>query len=64
MLSKRKFLMLDLDETIIYAEKAASIKKNEAVFEVSFRPGTFEFLAKMSEYFEIYIFTAATKKYA
>ena len=48
--------MLDLDETLIHYEQAAE------VFHV--RPLAEEFLKKVSEHWEITIFTAAVQEYA
>jgi CTD small phosphatase-like protein 2 len=66
---KKKFLLLDLDETLIHsvftAEKtdiSFAIKDDE--FRFNIRPYCFEFLQRMSELFTIYVFTASTADYA
>lgn len=50
------YLILDLDETLIHFD---SDNNNYHI-----RPHVEEFLKKMAAYFEITIFTAATKEYA
>eukprot|EP00347_Sterkiella_histriomuscorum_P021025 403335551 len=52
-------LVLDLDETLIHYHEV-----NEYEGELRIRPGANEFLAKMSQYYEIMIFTAAVQDYA
>jgi CTD small phosphatase-like protein 2 len=67
----KKTLVLDLDETLIYAQMNSSDRlpsigdKNEArSMKVMIRPYAEEFLKEMSKEFEILIFTAAEKTYA
>ena len=58
--NKKKYsLVLDLDETIINLDKI----KNENNGTLKIRPGTFSFLEKISDYFEIIIFSEAEKNY-
>ncbi len=52
-------LVLDLDETLLHY-----FEKNEVEGELKIRPGADEFLALMSNYFEVVIFTAAMQDYA
>ena len=47
-------LVLDLDETLLHYEE-----KNEFEGELRIRPGADEFIEKMSQYYEVVIFTAA-----
>ena len=58
---KKYTLILDLDETLIHF-----IPENNSIEKGSFilRPGLFHFLNNMSPYFEIIIWTVATKSYA
>jgi CTD small phosphatase-like protein 2 len=68
----KKTLVLDLDETLIYAQMNATKErlptigdKSEArSMKVMIRPYAEEFLKEMSKEFEIIIFTAAEKNYA
>ena len=67
----RKALVLDLDETLIHTSAFPPHKEvktliyheetNEYVF---LRPGVEEFLTKVCQMYEVYIFTASTKEYA
>ena len=52
-------LVLDLDETLIYLDKIKD--KNNGTLKI--RPGTFSFLEKMKNYFEIIIFSEAEQNY-
>ena len=73
---KHKTLVIDLDETLIHSYfDVYPNKKPDISFEIALdnkniqvytlvRPGAIEFLKKMSEYFEIVIFTASVSKYA
>ena len=58
---KKYTLILDLDETLIHF-----IPENKSIEKGSFilRPGLFHFLNNISPYFEIIIWTVATKSYA
>jgi NLI interacting factor-like phosphatase len=51
--SKEYTLILDLDETLVH------YYETESEGHVLVRPGTEDFLVKMSQYYEIVIFTAA-----
>ena len=57
-------LVLDIDETLIHFEIVFFFKKKSNVQEnkgiLSLRPGIYEFLDKVSKYYELMIFTAAT----
>lgn len=66
---KKKFLILDLDETLIHSvftnEKTDvkfTYKGDEFKFNV--RPYCLEFLDAMSEIYNVYVFTAGTQDYA
>lgn len=67
---RKKFLVLDLDETLIHTvqpkEKSDVVLKLEGLDSLCFniRPYCLEFLEKMSEHFAIYVFTASTPAYA
>ena len=52
-------LVLDLDETLIYLDKI----KDKSNGTLKIRPGTFSFLEKMKNYFEIIIFSEAEQNY-
>jgi Dullard-like phosphatase family protein len=58
---KQYTLVLDLDETLVHFTDDPN-DANKGVLH--FRPGLFEFLDKVSEYYELVVFTAATKEYA
>ena len=60
---KKYTLVLDLDETLIHF-KVDSDSTDEGTGILHFRPGLFEFLEQVSNYYEIVVFTAATKDYA
>lgn len=60
-LSKKFSLVLDLDETLISLDRDKT-KENVAILK--FRPGLLDFLSKMKKYYEIIVFTSATKEYA
>ena len=60
-LSKKFSLVLDLDETLISLDRD-NTKENKAILK--FRPGLLDFLTKMKKYYEIIVFTSATKEYA
>jgi CTD small phosphatase-like protein 2 len=71
----KKTLILDLDETLIHSDfnykysghdSIINFNYNDEIVEVPifFRPGLMEFLQKISENFEILIFTASIKEYA
>jgi CTD small phosphatase-like protein 2 len=68
--NRKKFLVLDLDETLIHTvqprEKSDVVLKLEGMDSLCFniRPYCLEFLEKMSEHFAIYVFTASTPAYA
>jgi len=64
-LSKKKFLFLDLDETLIHTNRNKLGLDEQPIdaqlFQLYIRPYAYEFLEKVSEHFEVYVFTAATK---
>ena len=67
--SKKKFLMLDLDETLIHSvfinektDVSFTLKGDEFKFNV--RPYCLEFLENMAEIYTIYVYTASTVDYA
>ena len=60
--SNKKFtLILDLDETLIFFQKVPT-KENKGILK--FRPGLDKFLKNVKKYYEIIVFTSATKEYA
>ena len=58
---KEYTLILDLDETLIYFKY---ININEGFGSIHLRPGLINFLEIIKEFYEIIIFTFATKEYA
>ena len=58
---KRYTLVLDLDETLICFKFKS---KNENSGTLYFRPHLFQFLQSMKTFYELIVFTAATKEYA
>jgi Dullard-like phosphatase family protein len=58
---KQYTLVLDLDETIMHFKVNP---KNELEGVLRVRPGIYDFLDQLSEYYEMIIFTAATQDYA
>ena len=74
-LTKKKTLVLDLDETLVHSQFGAfnipsdvviniEIEKELHEIHVLIRPGVKEFLEKMAKLYEIVIFTASISKYA
>ena len=74
-LSKKKTLILDLDETLVHSAFKSFYSKEDIVFNMQFdgkqhtihvlkRPYVDEFLDKMSKLYEIVIFTALISDYA
>ena len=74
-LSKKKTLILDLDETVVHSAFKSFYSKEDIVFNMQFdgkqhtihvlkRPYVDEFLDKMSKLYEIVIFTASISDYA
>ncbi len=70
-----KTLILDLDETLIHADFDNNMENHDHIvnFEIKgeshsvgifIRPGLFNFLEKVSENFEILVFTASVQEYA
>ena len=57
-------LVLDLDETLIHFIYSNDCGPDIIKGKIQFRPGLFEFLQNTSPYFELIIFTVATKQYA
>ena len=75
VLSKRKTLFLDLDETLVHSNFKTFYSKEDIVFDMLYdgkkhtiyvlkRPYVDEFLDKMSTLFELVIFTASISDYA
>jgi CTD small phosphatase-like protein 2 len=73
--NQKKTLILDLDETLIHADFAKRYKNYDHLISFKFeeqivsvgifiRPGLKEFLKRLSQIFEIFIFTASKKEYA
>jgi CTD small phosphatase-like protein 2 len=67
--SKKKFLVLDLDETLIHSvftnEKTdVKFTSKGDEFKFNVRPYCYEFLANMSNHYNVYVFTAGTLDYA
>jgi len=71
---KQKTLVLDLDETLVHSSLEA-VPQSDFTFPVHFngaehtihvrqRPGLHQFLARVSELFEVVVFTASQKIYA
>ena len=71
----KKTLVLDLDETLVHSDFTPFTCPSDIVFPIEFenvlhdihvliRPGVSEFLQKMSQKYEIVIFTASIAKYA
>ena len=74
-ISKKKTLVLDLDETLVHSQFGPFNTPSDVVISIEIenelhdihvlvRPGVKEFLEKMSKKFEIIIFTASISKYA
>ena len=74
-ISKKKTLVLDLDETLVHSQFGPFSTPSDVVINIEIenelhdihvlvRPGVKEFLEKMSKKFEIIIFTASISKYA
>jgi len=74
IITQKKTLILDLDETLIHSNWGKPTNKGQIInfkhsgedysFELFIRKWVPEFLKKMSEEFDIYIFTAGKKEYA
>lgn len=71
----RKTLILDMDETLVHADfgnyysghdhiVTFLYEDEEVTVPIFVRPGLSEFLQKVSEHFEIVVFTASKKEYA
>ena len=58
-LTKKFSLVLDLDETLI----SLDTDKNSNKAVIKFRPGLVQFLIEMKKFYEIIVFTSATKDY-
>ena len=74
-ISKKKTLVLDLDETLVHSQFGPFNTPSDVVINIEIenelhdihvlvRPGVKEFLEEMSKKFEIIIFTASISKYA
>ena len=59
-LTKKFCIVLDLDETLIFLGEDEN-NKNKGILK--FRPGLLQFLSKIKKYYEIIVFTSATKEY-
>ena len=57
---KRKTIVFDLDQTLIYGEHL----KKRHYYKFHFRPGLIKLLNKLSKYYNLAIFTASRKSYA
>lgn len=67
--SKTKFLMLDLDQTLVYLnredrEDQSAKQKKKFSCKMVYRPYLFEFLEAMQQHYEIYAFTSSKRLYA
>ena len=71
----KKTLVLDLDETLVHSQFAPFSIKSDLILKIELenqirdihvliRPGVYKFLKKMSQLYEIVIFTASVSKYA
>ena len=60
-LTKKFSLVLDLDETLISLQRDKNKNSNKAVLK--FRPGLIDFLTEMKKFYEIIVFTSASKEY-
>ena len=73
--SKKKTLVLDLDETLVHSQFMEFSDKSDLVIQIEIeneihdihvkvRPGVKEFLEKMDKIYELVVFTASISKYA
>ena len=73
--TSKKTLVLDLDETLVHSQFVPFSIKSDVILKIDIddhiydihvliRPGVEEFIQKMSELYEIVIFTASVSKYA
>jgi CTD small phosphatase-like protein 2 len=63
--SHRKFLLLDLDETLIHTQRQPVSKtEGKVTLKMSVRPFAAQFLRELSAHFEIYVFSAGQRGYA
>jgi Dullard-like phosphatase family protein len=71
----RKTIIFDLDETLIHADFNGNYQNHDHLIHFNYegeeisvpifiRPGLFPFLEKVSQIFEIFVFTASKKEYA
>ena len=60
--SNKKFLFLDLDETLIKTQNKEGCESK--TYKILIRPYTAYFLEYLSRFYDIYVFTAATRRYA
>lgn len=74
-IENRKTIVLDLDETMIHADFDSKYSGHDSIINFKYndeevtvpifiRPGLHLFLQKISEIFEIFVFTASIKEYA
>jgi len=63
-------LVLDLDETLVFSTQLPTrhnsfpIRVGRCMAYVRIRPGTIEFIEKVSQFYEVFFFTASCKDYA
>ena len=73
--NSKKTLVLDLDETLVHSQFVPFSIKSDLILKIELenqirdihvliRPGVYKFLKKMSQLYEIVIFTASLSKYA
>ncbi len=73
--NQKKTLILDLDETLVHADFSKKFNNHDHIISFQYeeklvsvgifiRPGVKEFLKRVSQIFEIFIFTASKKEYA
>ena len=63
----KNLLILDLDETLVYATKKQVRPDNNSVagpYFVYFRPHLERFLKNLNEYYEIAVWTSSSSEYA
>lgn len=68
--NNQKYLVLDLDETLIHSVSKDEIcqvtisDEGGCAIRMNIRPYVREFLENMSKFYHIYVYTASTKSYA
>lgn len=69
ILSSKPIVAIDLDDTLIYSydlrpnREHICVKVGRCRVYIVFRPGVIEFLQKINEFYELFIFTASDKVY-